>query len=291
MLRVSGVVAAGLRRACSSLTYFGFITHRHGLHPHAGHGLPAGQRAAARLGLDGAHRSGHAARSRRSPASTPGVKHATAIAGQSFALERQRLELRLDVRQPDYGPVSTNRPQTRKLVAQRRRSPTICAREFDAEIPDAQRRRLRPAAGARRRPGRRLHVHDRGPRRPRPVELQKQADVWHSQHLTAVNRHPRYAPEQLAETCRLANEHPNRRSARCGLFTVFRANVPQLADRRPTRARCMATRRSARGRRRHAAGLPRLAVRQRLQPVRPHLAGDRPGRRAVPRPGRRTSRS
>ena len=33
------------------------------------------------------------------------------------------------------------------------------------------------------------------------------------------------------------------------------------------------------GRLRHAADLPRLALRQRLQPLRPHLAGDRPGRR------------
>ncbi len=34
---------------------------------------------------------------------------------------------------------------------------------------------------------------------------------------------------------------------------------------------------------RHAADLPRLGLRQRLQHVRPHLAGDRAGRRAVPR--------
>ena len=32
----------------------------------------------------------------------------------------------------------------------------------------------------------------------------------------------------------------------------------------------------------HAAGLSRLAIRQRLQPARPHLRGDRAGRRAVP---------
>ena len=34
---------------------------------------------------------------------------------------------------------------------------------------------------------------------------------------------------------------------------------------------------------RHAADLPGLGLRQRLQPVRPHLAGDRAGRRLVPR--------
>ena len=35
---------------------------------------------------------------------------------------------------------------------------------------------------------------------------------------------------------------------------------------------------------RHPANLPGIAVRQRLQPLRPHLAGDRPGRRALPHP-------
>ena len=41
--------------------------------------------------------------------------------------------------------------------------------------------------------------------------------------------------------------------------------------------------RAADGTVRHAADLPGLGLRQRLQPVRPHLAGDRPGRRPVPR--------
>ena len=36
----------------------------------------------------------------------------------------------------------------------------------------------------------------------------------------------------------------------------------------------------------YPADLPGLAVRQRLQPLRPHLAGERPGRRQLPQPGR-----
>ena len=40
-----------------------------------------------------------------------------------------------------------------------------------------------------------------------------------------------------------------------------------------------------------AAHLSRLGVRERLQQVRPHVSGDRAGRRAVPRDRRRTSRS
>ena len=40
----------------------------------------------------------------------------------------------------------------------------------------------------------------------------------------------------------------------------------------------------------HAAGVSRLAVRERLQLSGPHVSGDRPGRRAVPAHARRTSR-
>ena len=41
----------------------------------------------------------------------------------------------------------------------------------------------------------------------------------------------------------------------------------------------------------HLAGLPRLVLRQQLQRVRPDLAGQRPGRPALPRPGAATSSS
>ena len=70
-----------------------------------------------------------------------------------------------------------------------------------------------------------------------------------------------------------------------GLTSVFRANVPQLyVD--VNRTECMTKDVALKRPLRHAADLPRLALRQRLQPLRPHLAGDRPGRRAVPRPDR-----
>ena len=48
-----------------------------------------------------------------------------------------------------------------------------------------------------------------------------------------------------------------------------------------------AARRRGDGRVRDDADLSRLALRQRLQPLRPHLLGARAGRRAVPRPRRR----
>ena len=63
-----------------------------------------------------------------------------------------------------------------------------------------------------------------------------------------------------------------------GLFTSFRANTPWLyLDIDRTKAKTMGV--SLERRLRHPPGLPGLALRQRLQPLRPHLAGQRPGRR------------
>ena len=69
------------------------------------------------------------------------------------------------------------------------------------------------------------------------------------------------------------------------LFTSFRANTPWLyLDIDRTQAKTHG-RVDGRGLQ-HAAGLPRLALRQRLQPLRPHLAGQRAGRRRLPQAGR-----
>ena len=62
-----------------------------------------------------------------------------------------------------------------------------------------------------------------------------------------------------------------------------------LRRRRPRQG--AAARRAADRRVRDDADLSRLALRQRLQPVRPHLPGARAGRRAVPRPRRGRRRS
>ena len=67
------------------------------------------------------------------------------------------------------------------------------------------------------------------------------------------------------------------RSRTC--FCVFRANAPQLY-RRPQPRPVPDPGRQPGRRLHHAADLPRLALRQRLQPLRPHLAGGRPGRAA-----------
>ena len=70
--------------------------------------------------------------------------------------------------------------------------------------------------------------------------------------------------------------------ASTALNSTFRAGVPQLyAD--VDRVKAKSAGRAARRRLRHAAGVPRLGLRQRLQQVRPDLPGARPGRPAVPR--------
>ena len=70
-----------------------------------------------------------------------------------------------------------------------------------------------------------------------------------------------------------------------GVSTQFRSNTPQTLHRhRPDQGRLAG--RVAAGRQPDAGDLPRLALRQQLQRVRPPLAGDRPGRGQVPQPGR-----
>ena len=61
-----------------------------------------------------------------------------------------------------------------------------------------------------------------------------------------------------------------------GFFTSFRANTPWLFLDIDREAGGDTGRVDGRGVQ-HLAGIPRLAVRQRFQPLRPHLAGHRPG--------------
>ena len=82
--------------------------------------------------------------------------------------------------------------------------------------------------------------------------------------------------QQTDELIQTGNQQPGL----VGLFTVFRANTPQLyVDIDRTKCKTMGVRHERRLRR--PAGRSRRAVRQRFQPVRPHLAGERPGRHAA----------
>ena len=123
------------------------------------------------------------------------------------------------------------------------------------------RRRLSAAAGGRHRQCRRLPTLHPGPRQRRP-------------RGTAKHRPSRMMMK--------ANETPGL----AGNLTTFRANVPQLwleVDR----VKAKTHERAAEQHLRHAPDLSRLDLRQRLQPLRPHLSRDRAGRRAVPPHARR----
>jgi multidrug efflux pump subunit AcrB len=92
-----------------------------------------------------------------------------------------------------------------------------------------------------------------------------------------LNRRRRLSPAR--------SRHAGLRS-RLGTFSSFQANVPQLdatVDRIKAKEQGLALTDVYD----RAAGLPGLGLRQRLQPVRPHLQRVRAGRRALPRRGER----
>ena len=195
------------------------------------------------------------AASKRSPGKTQGVKHTVAIAGQSILL---------DANAPNFGAMYVmlddfHHRAAREPVRRRHRR-RVAGAVPGRRSPTGMVNVLRRPAG--RRPGhrRRLQDHDRRPRRQRPDALQ------------AVGRQDRRRREASTELA--------------GLFTSFRANTPWLyLDIDRTQAKTMGV--SMSRRLQHAASLPRLAVRQRLQPLRPHLAGERAGRRRFPQANRR----
>ena len=116
-----------------------------------------------------------------------------------------------------------------------------------------------PVAGPRHH--RRLQAADRGSRRPRLRGARRGDQGVHGQGRDRRRSWPACSPS-------------------------YQVNVPQLyADIDRTKARQLGV--AGHRRVRDAADLSRLALRQRLQQVRPHLFGARAGRRAVPRARRR----
>ena len=95
---------------------------------------------------------------------TPGVKHTVADGRLVVRHQRQRLELRLDVRDPRRFSTSDKRRNCRL-----RRSPPSCASDCAEEMPEAVITISAGAAGARRGPHRRVQGHGRRSRRPRPA--------------------------------------------------------------------------------------------------------------------------
>ena len=172
-------------------------------------------------------------------------------------------------RGPSRSPASRRDPHARNAAA----------------LPGVSRRsreRSRPA-GSRRRHRRRV--------RKRAVEIDRRAGS-----SVVIRRPPCPASAPAAAStlrCRTADRRPG--AARCSRRRPLasqrhaRAGAPSSRFQRLPRRHAAALRRHRRTkaqklgvpierRLRHAADLPRLGLRQRLQPLRPHLAGDRAGR-------------
>ena len=181
----------------------------------------------------------------------PGVKHATAIAGQSFALYAIG---------SNFGSMFVNlnpiRPATsaRTMTPEDRKSSARYGGRhrqlFAPRVqPDSRRqhRRVRPAAGARRRPGRRVRLRARGPRRPRPEGIAKAGGAagGAGQQPAAVGASDRHDYDNLAE---LAKEHPeiDKQPGLVGL--VHRVSAPTCRSCRssPIRARSLPARSASR---------------------------------------------
>ena len=261
---LAAVGGAAARRAARALvyggllclTYYAFTTHADRVHPAAGQGLPARQRAAARRRVARPHRGADAADRGDRPRDARRQAHGQRVRPVDPA-QRQRAELRLAVRHARRVPRPPHarpaRPTPSRAKLRSGLSASRCRRRSSTSSAPRRWTGWAPPAGSR------SMIEDRGDTGP--------------SELAAGGR--RRGRERR-------RDEPDLRD----VFTSFRADTPWLyldIDRDAG-----ARRWACRWRRlQHAAGLLRLALRQRLQPVRPDLAGERPGRRAVPQAGRR----
>ena len=180
---------------------------------------------------------------------TPGVAHTLAIPGQSFVL---------NAFSPNFGSLFIPlKPfhERRGADVTARGHPSAPPRTPPARGPRGARAGLRGAGGAR--PGQRrwLQADGRGHRRR---ELRRAA---------GPGRRPGRPGESAAGPRRLVQRLP-------------RPHAPALRGRGPGEGQDDGG--GAERRLRRAAGLPGQLLRQRLQPLRPHLAGEHPGRRPLP---------
>ena len=219
-----------------------------GLHSAAGQGLSRRFRAAARWRDARSHRTRRPA-DVGAGARAPGRRQ---LRGVPWSVD-QRLRQRAEHRHRVHHPEALERArQDARHGCQPHRGGAQPAVRVD---PGSLRRHLSASAGAGPRAGRRLQAVCRGPRRARLRGA-----------VSAGAERGRRRPEGTGAG-RPVLELPGERAA----------------DRRPRRSRAGEDlRHSADRRLRHAAGLSRVALRQRLQPVRPHLSGQRAGRVVVP---------
>ena len=185
----------------------------------------------------------------RSPAKTQGVAHTIERARLLDPAQHEHQQRRRHVRHPQ-----AVRGAGRQARAERRpRSPTGCASKF-ARDPGGAGGRLRRPAG--RRPGqhRRLQAAGAGPRA---------APAW---------RRCKAPWPDVAD----AGQRASRGWSACSAAS---ASTSRSSSWRSTEEKAKAQQVALERRRRDAAGLPRLGLRQRLHLPEPQLAGQRPGRR------------
>ena len=225
------------------------------LHPDPGQAVPVLDPAAARGREHRPHREGDAAHGRD-------------------RARRARREERGPVPGPQCDPFRRDAERRRHVRRPRafRGTGTRGRRDRDADQhglradPGRARLRAAPAAGARARQCERARVLRRGPRRDRLRRAVQQHDGPHR----GARADARLRPD--------GDLH---------VLPVERAAARR--DRRPDQGQ--GARPRAHRRLQHAAGVSRLGLRQRLQPVRPHLFGVRAGGRAAIAPRCRTSRA
>ncbi|HZZ78531.1 MAG TPA: efflux RND transporter permease subunit, partial [Gemmataceae bacterium] len=187
-----------------------------------------------------------------------GVKHATAITGRSFALNAIGSNFgSMFVNLNDYATrrhlEETMSPEDRAIFvgATATQIMDYLRREYDAQIYDASIAVFGPppVRGVGKAGGFAFVLEDRGDLGP--VEMQKQAErlamLGTNRRVTgAVQLGLDYGSGDLNQLndnlAKLAEEHPeiDRQPGMVGMFTVFRANVPQLqvaADTREINAR------------------------------------------------------
>ena len=189
----------------------------------------------------------------------PGVEHAVAFPGLSINgfVERAEHRHRVHDAQAVRGAHATRRSRAGGIA--------MALNQQFARHPGRVHRDLPAAAGAGARHDRRLQAA----RSRTAAASASTSSTSRSQDVIAKAR----ASGRSSPACSPASRSTCRRSTSTSIARRRRPHGVPLHRRL-----------------RHAAGLSRLALRQRLQPLRPHLPGQRAGRAALPPEPRATSR-
>ncbi len=128
------------------------------------------------------------------------------------------------------------------------------------------------------------------PRRRSPCSARRRSKAWAAPAASSCRSRTAAAPgcEPLQGAVQNLSEGGSAEPRLAGLFSTLQRRAAAALRRHRPRKGQGAGRLARRGPR-HAAGLPRLRLRQRLHLREPQLAGERAGRSALPHAGRTTS--